>query len=181
MLEGVVVPFGAAPEGEMSMRRIVVVFSALAMLAVIALPAGASGATQISGVAVPGDFDVCSDAVGADADSVLQIIEGDLIGCLYAWWDPAVFRPSGTYNETGDELFVGCLADGETCGTFEIDYRFTAKFADDDFSGQVFGRCQHPIVEGTGTGDFEGITGRIDFKDDLDAGIFDMRGHISLP
>jgi hypothetical protein len=46
---------------------------------------------------------------------------------------------------------------------------------------EVRGRCEHPIVAGSGTGGFEGATGRIDFKDDVVAGEFLYRGHISLP
>jgi hypothetical protein len=42
-------------------------------------------------------------------------------------------------------------------------------------------RVKHPIVEGSGTGGFEGATGRVDFKDIIgDPVTFDYRGHISL-
>ena len=46
---------------------------------------------------------------------------------------------------------------------------------------EVHGRCQHPIVAGSGTGGFAGATGRADFKDDVVTGEFLYRGHISLP
>ncbi len=55
---------------------------------------------------------------------------------------------------------------------------FTAKFT--ETGDQVFGRCQHPLVDGSGTGDFEGISGRLDFKDDVEAGTVDYRGHLRI-
>ena len=42
------------------------------------------------------------------------------------------------------------------------------------------GVCQHPIIVGSGTGGFEGVTGRVDFKDDVVTGDYPYRGHISL-
>lgn len=162
------------------MRRTLVM--AVALLAMIALAApasaGGNGAIQLRGLGTPGDFEVCDDPEGAGSDFPI-VLTGDLVGCLYQYWGEGEFRPSNTYYETGTELFVGCLADGETCGTFETTYVFTGKYGDSDFSNQKFGRCQHPIV--SGTGDFTGATGRLDFKDDVEAGNFPLRGHISLP
>ena len=43
---------------------------------------------------------------------------------------------------------------------------------------EIFGRCQHPFV--SGTEDFEGITGRIDMKDDLVTSQLIVRGHYNL-
>jgi hypothetical protein len=43
------------------------------------------------------------------------------------------------------------------------------------------GRCQHPIAAGSGTGGFEGATGRLDFKDIIgDTVTYVYRGHIEL-
>jgi hypothetical protein len=39
---------------------------------------------------------------------------------------------------------------------------------------------QHPIVEGSGTGILEGVTGRLYFKDDVEAGTFPYRGHLQF-
>ena len=76
--------------------------------------------------------------------------------------------------------FVGTY-NGEE-GTFWTNYRFEAKYegCEDGFfvGAEIFGRCQHPIVEGSGTGVFEGATGRIDFKDNVDTGEFPYKGHI---
>jgi hypothetical protein len=112
----------------------------------------------------------------------LDMYEGNLIGCLInTGFDEPRITPSGVYLERGTETFIGCLyEDGMEvgCGSFDTTYLFSGKFPPN--GEQQFGRCQHPIVAGTGTGVFEGVTGRIDFKDDLDAGLFNFRGHVSL-
>jgi hypothetical protein len=136
-------------------------------------PALAGGATQISGVGVYGDEQTCNaELVGAD---YALILDGDLEGCLYTFVETAVSSPSGAYRETGTELFVA--SDGS--GTFETTYRFEAKY---DLAGEeIFGRCQHPIVKGSGTGVFEGVTGILFFTDVIEAGTdpyFPYRGHL---
>jgi hypothetical protein len=100
---------------------------------------------------------------------------GDLEGCLYTFVGPAVSSPSGTYRETGTELFV---ASGGA-DTFRTTYRFEAKYEDvANLSGEIFGRCQHPIVEGSGTGIYEGVSGILLFKDNVETGEFLYRGHL---
>jgi len=137
-------------------------------------PELAGGATQISGLGVYAEGDDCVDPEGEGADYAL-VLDGDLQGCLYTFVETAVSSPSGTYRETGTELFVA--SDGS--GTFETTYRFEAKYEDvTDPATEIFGRCQHPIVKGSGTGDFEGVSGRLDFKDDIEAGNFPYRGHL---
>jgi hypothetical protein len=110
------------------------------------------------------------------------VLEGDLEGCWYTdTIETGKKMPSGVYIETGTETFVGCTSvDGEdTCGSFSTTYRFSNKFT---ASGeQIFGRCQHPIVAGSGTGDFEGATGRLDFKDDVETGEAAYCVHVALP
>lgn len=166
------------------MRRVLIMTVALLAVMALAVPAGAAGhnegATQLRGL---GAFDAageCDNPAYADADFPI-VLTGDFTGCVYQYFEDGRFRPSGTYIERGYEIFDVCLADG-TCGTFETTYVFTAKYEDPaNFAGQLWGRCQHPIVAGTGTGGFTGVTGRLDFKDDVEAGNFAMRGHISLP
>jgi hypothetical protein len=141
---------------------------------ILAAPAAlAGGATQISGVAFFDEADTCDSAsVGAD---FALLMTGDLDGCLYTFVQTAQSSPSGTYRETGTELFVA--SDG--AGTFETTYRFEAKYEDvADLSGEIFGRCQHPIVEGSGTGIYDGVSGQLFFKDDVEAGTFPYRGHL---
>jgi hypothetical protein len=139
-------------------------------------PALAEGATQISGVAFFDEGNTCDDPEGEGATFAL-IMTGDLEGCLYTFVETAESSPSGTYRETGTELFVGSW--GDETGTFETTYRFEAKYEDvANLSGEIFGRCQHPIVEGSGTGIFEGVTGILFFKDDVEEGNFPYRGQL---
>ena len=137
-------------------------------------PALAGGATQISGDAVLDELDTC-DSASEGADYAL-LMHGALEGCLYTFVDDETqSSPSGTYLETGTELFVA--SDGS--GTFRTTYRFEAKYEDAPTqSGEIFGRCQHPIVEGSGTGIFLGVSGQLFFKDDVEAGNFLYRGHL---
>jgi hypothetical protein len=167
----------------MKRRLTIVTLTTLAVVAFIGVvltapsPALAGGATQISGVAF---FDVgsaCVDPEGEGADFAL-IMTGDLEGCLYTFVKTQKSSPSGTYRETGTELFVGSFG-SEGDGTFETTYRFEGKYEDvANLTGEIHGRCQHPIVEGEGTGIFEGVTGRLFFKDDVEAGNFPYRGHL---
>ena len=83
------------------------------------------------------------------------------------------------YIESGKEIFVGSLNGGPD-GTFSTTYKFESKWDPDVSTGsEVDGRCQHPIVEGSGTGGFDGATGRADFKDEVTTGQFFYRGHMS--
>ena len=107
------------------------------------------------------------------------VLAGDLTGCWYTLVESSDTTPSGVTFERGRELFVGSLPGGEA-GTFTTTYRFEGKFAPD--GSEVHGRCQHPIVSGSGTGGFAGASGRVDFKDIIgDPIIYVYRGHISLP
>lgn len=149
----------------------------LLLVALLAAPAGAGGATQVRGIAQGADgVTACTELVALSADYALDLgadPTNDLTGCLYGFVETFRCRPSGTYTETGRELYV------DDTGTFETTYRFTAKFEDcATLAGEIHGRCQHPIVAGSGTGAYEGVTGRLDFKDDIEAGNFPYRGHL---
>ena len=105
------------------------------------------------------------------------VMEGHLTGCWYSLIESSKTTPGGVYSELGQELFVGSL--NGTPGTFTTTYRFEAKLASD--GSEVRGRCQHPIVSGSGTGGFAGATGRLDFKDIIEDPItYVYRGHIFL-
>jgi len=161
------------------MKRIVLTLTTLAVVALIGVvstapsPAFAGGATQISGVAFFDGADTCdSESVGADFALVMS---GDLEGCLYTFVETAQSSPSGTYREVGTERFVA----SEGAGTFETTYRVEAKFEDvDNLAGTIFERCQHPIVEGSGTGIFEGVSGQLFFRADVEAGNYSYKGHL---
>jgi len=137
-----------------------------------------AGNTQLSGVGVFNDL--CQPPVGSppsDPGDYPPIdLSGSLVGCWYTYVSESKFNRSGTYQERGSEIFVGCL--NGLCGTFGTTYTFTAKYVDDTFAEEIHGRCHHPIV--SGTGDFAGAKGVINFKDDVVNLKFDYKGHVSL-
>lgn len=131
-----------------------------------------NGNTQISGVGFFVD------------DPTLYALDltGDLVGIWYIYPLTSACSPSGTYRESGTELFVGTY-NGDF-GTFETSYNFEAKFQGCEdgapTGAEIFGRCQHPIIKESGTGIFEGVTGRLDFKDDVVNVNFPYRGHLKF-
>lgn len=135
------------------------------------------GATQISGIGYYATTSEC-DYESQDAAYAVRMT-GDLEGCLYAFIDDFECSPSGTYREEGREYFVGTY-NGQS-GTFWTTYKFEAKYEDCDggpLGAEIFGRCQHPIVSGSGTGVFDGVTGQLNFKDDIEAGNFPYKAHL---
>ena len=143
-------------------------------------PAATSASTRVSGdanydpVLCPGPPPGYEDF----ADYPGLALAGSIEGCLYTKVGSFVQRPSGVWLERGEEVVVGSL-DGGPEGTFTTTYFFSGKFAPD--GSEIFGRCHHPIVEGSGTGGFEGAKGRLDFKDfPGDPVPFRYRGHISF-
>ena len=142
-------------------------------------PAHAAGG-QIDGTAAfaTGPSGGCDDAPAPYKDYPGLVMQGSLTGCWYTDIHDVKTTPSGVYLERGAELFVGTLDGGKT-GTFTTTYRFEAKFAPD--GAEIHGRCQHPLVAGSGTGGFLGATGRVDFKDIIgDPVTYVYRGHIRL-
>ncbi|MCB0194432.1 MAG: hypothetical protein KDJ65_20955 [Anaerolineae bacterium] len=133
---------------------------------------------KISGTILDGT-DLCDyEADGVAEPTIFPLYfpmeEGGLHGCLYSYADSYDESPSGTIRERGHEIFIS--HDPNNVGTFESTYLFTVKFDED--GNELWGRCQHPIIKGTGTGIFEGVTGRIDIKDDIGAGNFPYKGHL---
>jgi hypothetical protein len=151
----------------------------------VALSAPVSAATtQISGVAFVDYSGECGSPPSGYADftDLTLVMTGDLDGCWYIKLETSKDNgaPSGVYLETGEEVFVGSLNGGPE-GTFATTYKFESKWDPDVSTGpEVHGRCQHPIVEGSGTGGFEGVTGRVDFKDEVTTAQYFYRGHITL-
>jgi hypothetical protein len=138
-------------------------------------PANAA-ALQISGTAAFDSTGQCPELAGF-TDYPPIVMSGDLDGCWYTNIESAVTKPSGVYLESGEETFVGSLGGGAT-GTFTTTYKFEAKLAAD--GSEIWGRCQHPLVNGSGTGGFEGLGGRVNFKDIIGSeGVtYVYRGHI---
>ena len=153
------------------------------MVAALSAPASAA-TTQISGVGVFDSAGECGlpPSGYADFTDFTMVITGDLDGCWFTKVLTSTDRgaPSGVYLETGEEVFVGSLNGGSE-GTFATTYRFESKWSPDVSTGsEVHGRCQHPIVAGSGSGGFAGATGRVDFKDEVTTGQYFYRGHIKL-
>src|SRR4051812_40269384 len=126
-------------------------------------PAHAAGTTQIGGDATIDAAGPCGTPQPGFPDYAGLALTGDLVGCWYTHVDTIKTTPSGGYHETGREMFVGSYKGGPV-GTFTTTYVFTAKYAPDGVT-EIFGRCHHPIVAGSGTGGFTGVAGRVDFKD----------------
>jgi hypothetical protein len=165
----------------MKTRRRVAVGAALMLAGAVASPAAPANAatTQIAGDAYYAT--ACPQWPAPDPDAYSSypplVLTGSLTGCMYTHVDQAKTTPSGVYLESGREVFVGSL-DGGASGTFTTTYRFEAKYDPD--GSEVHGRCQHPIVDGSGTGGFAGIDGRLAFKDLVqnDPVTFVYRGHL---
>jgi hypothetical protein len=151
------------------------------VLAVTSQAHAAGAMQQISGFGYWPEGEECPGVTGVDSDFAIKM-EGGLDGCLYVTVETFEESPSGTYRERGKNLFVGDLViDGETIatGTFEATYLWTAKFDED--GAEVWGRCHHPITAGSGTGVFDGVTGRFDMRDILDGTggeIVEYTGHL---
>jgi hypothetical protein len=146
-----------------------------------------AASNQISGIGI---FDTsgmtCPGPPEGYADFVSYppiILTGSLEGCWYTKIESVKDNgaPSGIYLESGREVFVGSLNGGPT-GLFATTYKFESKWDPDVSTGtEVRGRCQHPIVAGSGTGGFDGATGRLDFKDVVANGSYLYRGHVKVP
>ena len=161
------------------MKRFESVSVTILLMLTLLLPstAFALGAAQISGIAYWPGTGQCTDPEGAGSNYAV-VMTGDLQGCHYTFVETSVCSPGGAYSETGHEIFVGQYK-GQS-GTFKTTYRFSAKYNNCVDLKEKVGRCQHPIVAGSGTGVFQDVTGRLDLKDDVVAGNFPYRGHLNL-
>lgn len=169
-------------------RSLALVISVVAMVGVVLAPATANAAPvrQIRGT---GEFDatgaVCPAPPAPYEDFIDYppiVLAGDLVGCWYTKIDTVHDNgaPSGVYLETGRELFVG-HAPGGDLGFFTTTYRFESKWAPDASTGtEVHGRCQHPIAADSGAGAFDGIAGRLNFRDIVADGTYTWTGHLTL-
>ncbi|WP_132197864.1 MULTISPECIES: DUF3224 domain-containing protein [Kribbella] len=173
-------PVGWGKTVQRKNQRLTLLF-VVVMGLLMALPVSAqAGTNQLSGDALydaaacpapPAGYEEFVSYPGLD-------MTGSLDGCLYTRADPAHVTPSGAYLETGEEVFVGRL-NGGLEGTFATTYRFEAKFETD--GTEIHGRCQHPVVAGSGTGGFAGATGHLDFKDIIGEPVtYVYRGHLKL-
>ena len=166
----------------MRRRLTISALTALTMMALISgvfagpTPKRAEGAKQISGI---GYYDLSGqcDHPQGDGSTYNLILTGSLEGCHYVFVETSRCVGDGAYSEAGTEIFVGKY-NGQD-GTFKTKYLFTGKYTDCSLSQEVEGRCQHPFINDTGTGVFQGIReARLDMRDDVDAGNFPYRGHL---
>jgi hypothetical protein len=161
-------------------RRIgLLLASVMALLLMNPIPSDA--ATQISGDAYY-DATQCPGPPAGYEDFTTYpglVLTGSLEGCLYTGPITSKQTPGGVYLESGEEVFVGSL-DGGPVGTFATTYKFESKWTPDGV--QLWGRCQHPIVDGSGTGGFEGARGRLNFTDIIGEPVttYIYRGHIAF-
>ena len=166
-----------------TMRRLGLLIGSMIALLLVT-PMAANAASQVSGDAAYPAGVQCPGPPAGYEDFVSYpglLMSGSLDGCLYTKVITPKETPSGVYLESGEEVFVGSLDSGPV-GTFTTTYKFESKFDPDVSTGvEVHGRCQHPIVEGSGTGGLEGATGRLDFKDIIGNPVtYVYRGHIVL-
>jgi hypothetical protein len=133
----------------------------------------------------PGDPCRARDPMTGKAPVGSQTMTGGLIGCWYTdTYNQVQSRPNGQILAIGTEHFVGCLdADhNRTCaghdphGSLAFIYAFEATL--DKQGNEIRGGCQHPIV--SGSGDFKGAKGRINFNDHPTTGTSSYRGRITL-
>jgi hypothetical protein len=149
------------------MRTRLSVFAALAIgVMMVGVPPASAATTVVRGVQTPVTSGPCFDA-SAEFSTTM---DGGLIGC---WWVDTlalnVETPSGAVTLSGTEHFTGCLDTDlnavcdtyDPAGTFYTTFTFTAKFDAD--GNEIHGRCNHPIV--SGTGGFAGIAGVLNFTD----------------
>jgi hypothetical protein len=158
-------------------RRIGIILSfVLALLLVHPTTGHAAG--RLSGDAYFSDTQCQDPPAGYEefTDYLGLTLTGSLEGCWYTKIITDKTTPGGVYLERGEEVFEGSL-NGGPVGTFTTTYKYQAKF--DDSGAQQWGRCQHPIVTGSGTGGFEGARGRVNFRDIIgDVTTYVYKGHI---
>ncbi len=160
---------------------VLVAIVAIAAIAVVGAAPATAGTTRVSGNQTPVALgDPC---IAGDPSSLgTYRVDGSLVGCWYT--DEFTFRehPSGTVQATGREHFIGCLdrsgdgtCTGDPSGTLFFEFQFSGKY-DLVTLAEIRGRCQHPIV--SGTGGFVGAGGVLTFKDDVSTGIATYTGTV---
>lgn len=160
--------------------KLILLLIAVSLIAFTGCKKAPPGATKISGIGFYAVTDEC-DYLSRGANYALKMT-GDIEGCLYTFIDEYKCFGDGLYLEKGRELFIGRYK-GKT-GTFRTTYIFEAKFEGCNDGAplglEIIGGCQHPIVEGSGDGVFKGVTGQLNFWDDIKRGNFPYWGHLQF-
>ena len=176
------------------MKKIVALTTLIAMLAFAGAALAEGTTVRVSGIQAPPDAtagtpgDPCA-AVDPETGQPAQanVMAGSLIGCWYTdTYNVISTTPSGVIHATGSEHFVGCLdirqegrcTGDDPAGTFALSPRFEFKVTNSQPPEEIWGRCQHQILSGTGA--FQGAAGKIEFRDNVTNGTSSYRGHITL-
>ena len=169
----------------MRIRAVVTLALAAAAVAVLmAMPAFAAGKGAIT---VRGDQLIEGADACPETSLGTYLMKGDLVGCWYTdTFEVVSENPGGGFRASGTEHFVGCVDTdgngtcdaGEPYGRFNTTFKFSAKYA--PTGEEIHGRCHHPLVSGTGTGDFAGASGGLSFKDIPSEERYPYHGNLKL-
>lgn len=171
-------------------RRSAAVTGCLATLGCIAAAAGSASTVQVAGIQSAPQTGAGYPCRTVDPQTGLAPIlknamTGSLLGC---WYTDTVNEvqsdPSGSILAIGTEHFAGCLdsdrdracTHGDLHGTLAFIYAFEGTF--DQAGRELSGQCQHPIT--SGTRDFRGASGQINFTDNVTNGTSAYQGRIIL-
>lgn len=144
-------------------------------------PVASHAADQVSGAAYYDATQCPGPPTGYEDFTTYDglVLTGSIEGCLYTKVTSSKQTPGGMWIESGEEVIVGSLNDGAE-GTFATGYRFEGRFYPGS-GAQQHGRCQHPIVRGSGVNGFAGAEGRLSFKDIIgNPTTYIYWGHINL-
>ena len=150
-------------------------------------PAAADGASQVDGIQTLVDIGDPFDP--ADDVSAMDGYGGGRPALIGLWYTRTfvvgVVTPSGVVTATGTEEFVGCLdSNGDrSCGRVGAlgDARAHLHVLRQVRPGDVRDTARTlPPSDHGGTGDFDGATGVLHFKEDPDAGCSYYAGHLTL-
>jgi hypothetical protein len=175
------------------MRKLTVVATLVAVLALVAASSATASTIRVTGVQSPPDTtagqpgDLCRavDPLTGLPPVVSNTMAGSLIGCWYTdTFEQVKSSPNGEILAIGTEHFVGCIdvnrdkrcSHRDPQGILAIIYAFEGQF--DKNGKEIRGGCQHPIL--SGTGDFKGARGRLNFTDNVANGTSDYLGRITL-
>jgi hypothetical protein len=175
------------------MRKLTAVALLAAVLACVAASSASASTVRVTGVQSPPDTtagqpgDLCraADPVTGVAPVLSNTMSGSLIGCWYTdIFEQVKSSANGAILAIGTEHFVGCVdvkRDGRCSrrdphGTLAFIYAFEGQF--DKAGKEIRGGCQHPIL--SGTGDFRGARGRLNFTDNVATGTSAYVGRITL-
>ena len=171
------------------MKKIVALTALIAILAFAGTSLAEGTTLRVSGIqapnaTAPGDQCYELDPATGQPPAAANAIAGSLIGCWFLdVYTPGPTSPGGILHATGAEHFVGCLdirqegrcTGDDPAGTLALSARFEFKVVNNQ---EIWGRCQHQILSGTGA--FQGATGKIDFHDNVTNGTSSYRGWINL-